>query len=285
MAIHATVTDRFIKVNGLRIHYADWGNDRAQPMIMLHGLRSFARVWDGVAHALCDRYHILALDQRGRGDSDWAPDGNYFTEAYVSDLEQFVGQLRLDRCILVGHSMGGANTIVYAARHPEKVAAAVIEDMGPRAANPSQGMMRIGQELDETPKEFRSWAEAEAFWRNQRPLISQEAMQVRLQATLKQPPDGKIVWKYDLEGIKKARLNTDPARQVDLWPHVRNLKCPTLVVRGGLSDILSRETAEAMAKDNPNLRWVEVPKATHSVHEDNLEGFNQEVGRFLNGLK
>jgi len=281
MATHATATDKFVTVNGLRIHYLDWGNSGAQAMVLLHGLRSFAHDWDGVSREFSDRYHVLALDQRGRGDSDWDPEGNYFTEAYVSDLEQFIEQLKLDKFVLVGHSMGGANTMVYAFRHPEKVVAAVVEDMGPRPSTPSAGMMRIARELEGTPQEFASWAEAEAFWLKQRPLISNEAMQVRLQSTLRELPGGRIAWKYDFEGIRKARLGTDETRQVDLWPPVCGLKCPTLVLRGALSDILSRETAEEMARANPRIRWVEVPDASHPIHDDNLPVFNREVAGFL----
>lgn len=81
----------------------------------------------------------------------------------------------------------------------------------------------------------------------------------------------------------KAALNAATAPQVDLWPHVRNIQCPTLVIRGSLSDVLSRETAEEMARANPNIRWVEIPGATHTVHEDNLEAFNNEVSKFLLG--
>src|SRR5438445_4832107 len=129
MAAPTTVSDKFVTVNGLRIHYLEWDNPGAPILIMLHGLRSYAHVWDGVARPLADGYHILALDQRGRGDSDWSPDASYSTEAYVSDLEQLVQSLGLNRFILIGHSMGGANTIVFTARHPDQVIAAVIEDM------------------------------------------------------------------------------------------------------------------------------------------------------------
>jgi len=281
MAAQTTVTDRFVSVNGLRIHYLDWGNPGAQPVIMLHGLRSYAHVWDGVARPLADSYHLLALDQRGRGDSDWDPEASYTTETYVSDLEQFVEHLGLDRFILIGHSMGGANTIIYTARHPDRVIAAVIEDMGPGSTS-SPGSARITREIEETPHRFASWSEAEAFWRHQRPLISDEALQERLRNTLKSTADGGVTWKWDLEGIERARNNPGP--RIDLWPPVRDLRCPTLVLRGALSDILSRETAEAMAESNPNIRWVEIPNASHFVHEDNLEAFNREVGSFLKSI-
>jgi pimeloyl-ACP methyl ester carboxylesterase len=281
MAAPATITDKFVSVNGLRLHYLDWENPGAPVIVMLHGLRSYAHVWDEVARPLASAYRLLALDQRGRGDSDWDPATSYNTETYVSDVEQFVDSLDLDRFILIGHSMGGVNTIVYTARHPERVLAAVIEDMGPGSTS-SAGSARISREIDGTPRRFNSWSEAEAFWRKQRPLISDQALEERLRNTLKHGPDGGIIWKWDIEGIARARNNPGP--RIDLWPPVRSLQCPTLVVRGELSDILFRETAEEMAASNPNLRWVEVPSASHFVHEDNLEAFNREVGTFLAAL-
>ena len=281
MATQAKVTEGFATVNGLRIHYLDWGDQKAMPMVLLHGLRSFAHDWDGVSREFSDRYRVIAVDQRGRGDSDWDPELNYHTRSYVSDLEQLVDQLGLERFVLIGHSMGGANTMVYASQHPDRVVAAVVEDMGPRTAAPSTGGNRIARELENTPMEFASWAEAQAMWREQRPLISEEAMRLRLENTLKELPGGKITWKYDLRGIMKAMQDRDPARQVDLWPHVRGLHCPTLVLRGAMSDVLSGETAAEMAKANPNVRWAEVPNATHYIHDDNVEVFNKEVSRFL----
>lgn len=282
MAKRAKAADGFLHINGLRIHYLDWGNPEAPTVILVHGLRSFAHGWDGVAEDLCDRYRVLGLDQRGRGDSDWDPQGGYHTEAYVSDLEAFTAQLGLARFIMVGHSMGGANTIVYASRHPDRITAAVIEDIGPRADPPAPGFARITTELERTPESFASWEEAERFVRGERTDIPDEALQRRLENSLKPGPHGRLIWKYDLAGIRKTReLAGDVASQIDLWPHVRGLKCPTLLLRGARSDILMRDTAEAMAAANPKIRLVEVPDAAHFVHEDNLPVFNREVARFL----
>jgi pimeloyl-ACP methyl ester carboxylesterase len=108
-------------------------------------------------------------------------------------------------------------------------------------------------------------------------------MKVRLENTLKALPNGKIVWKSDIEGIAKARADT--SRQVDLWPHVRGLRCPKLVLRGTLSDILSREAVEEMARANPNIRWVEIPDASHSVHDDNTAAYTLELAQFLESVR
>lgn len=281
-----TVLDKFVNVvDGLRIHYLDWGNPNGPDFVMLHGLRSFAHAWDPVARSFADTYHILAVDQRGRGESDWSPTADYQAAAYVSDLEHLVNQLGLKSFILMGHSMGGSNTVIYSSRHPNRVKAAIIIDFGPAGNVPPPGRARLARELQNTPLDFPSWEAARAFWRMERPNISEEALNIRLANTLKELPNGKVGWKYDIQGIKKARENPPSAEYEDMWAHVRNIRCPTLVLRGAVSDILSRETAMAMAAANPNIRWVEVPGASHYVYEDNLSFFNTMVEKFLDALK
>lgn len=135
----------------MRLHYVSWGRDDAPAVVMLHGLRSYAQTWADAAHALTDRYRVVALDQRGRGASDWDPRREYYAAAYVRDLDALVRALGLRRFVLVGHSMGGANAFVYAGRDPERLAGLVIEDMGPGASIGSQGSARIKRELLETP--------------------------------------------------------------------------------------------------------------------------------------
>jgi len=281
MATQTTSTDRFVNVNGLRLHYLEWGSAAATAIVMLHGLRGSAHTWDLVAEPLSDRFHLLALDQRGRGESDWSPERRYTRDDYVSDAAQFVAQLGLERFILVGHSMGGANTLAYAARHPEQIRAAVIEDMGPATSPPAPGAARIGREIEGTPATFAGWTEAEAFIRQQRAGSSDEGIRTAIQNSLKEIAGGKVTWKYDLTGIREARLVASGQPPADLWPFVRALKSPTLVMRGGRSDILAAETAAAMQAANPLIRWVEIADASHFVHDDNLEDYNRELQRFL----
>ena len=278
MSLRAAPAERFLKVNGLNLRYLDWSGG-ALPIVMLHGLRGYAETWSAVAEQLPSRFRPLALDQRGRGGSDWGPWQGYWAGQYVSDLESFVDQLGLERFVLLGHSMGGTNTIVYAAQHPDRVAALVIEDMGPGASVGSAGSSRIKGELGATPDSFASWAEAEAYWRAQRPNAPDEAVQSRVKYTLRELPDRRIAWRYDLEGIRRARL--DPSLQVDLWPSVADLRCRTLVIRGAQSDFLARATAEEMARRNANLRWVEIEGASHYAHDDNFPDFNRALGQFL----
>lgn len=99
--------DKTVFANGLNLHYLDWGTVGKPAMVLLHGLRGHAHSWDDFSGAVCQQYHVLALDQRGRGLSDWAKDGDYSTGAYVADLAAFCDALGLDSPVLVGHSMGG----------------------------------------------------------------------------------------------------------------------------------------------------------------------------------
>jgi pimeloyl-ACP methyl ester carboxylesterase len=273
--------DRFLTLNGLRAHYVEWGDEDRPAIVMLHGLRSYARTFEPLAGRLQDRYRVLALDARGRGDSDWDPDGAYHTESYVCDLEQFTDRLGLDGFVLLGHSMGGATTYVYAARHPERVRAAVVEDIGPGSSLSGAGAERIRREVADTPRDFPDREAARRYWRSIRPHISEEALDSRLRHTLAPDAQGRWRWKFDLAGIAAARLDPDPARQVDLWPYVEALRCPTLVVRGGESDFLPAATAAEMTLRNPRIRVVDVPGAGHYVHDDAPEPFHHHFTRFL----
>ena len=276
MSTETRARSRYVAVNGLKIHYVDWGNEGATPMVLLHGLRAYGHWFDEFAEVVKDRYWVMALDQRGRGESGWAKDGNYTTDAYVSDLEEFVGQLRLDKFVLGGHSMGGVNALIYTAHHPDRVLALLILDMGPEV-NPA-GVQRIRQELAETPGEFGSWEQARAFIRKLHSKPSEENIRTRLKWMLKESPEGKIVWRLD-KAILNPALRPDPPERV--WSLLEKIKCPTLIVRGGVSDVLTVETCEKMVKVIPGSRWVEVPDAGHMVIEDNPQAFNAAVLDFL----
>jgi pimeloyl-ACP methyl ester carboxylesterase len=272
---------------GLTLRYVEWGPKDALPVILLHGLRSYAMTWEPAARFLSGGMRLIALDQRGRGDSDWDPACNYYTPAYVQDLEAMVAHLGLETFVLVGHSLGGTNALVYTARHPEKVKALVVEDIGPGSSNATEGAKRIVHEIESTPSRFEDWDAARRFWRSKRPHISEEALRSRLEHTLKQSDDGGVTWKYDADGIGRARIELAlrPELGVDLWPVVDGIRCPTLVIRGEHSDFLPRSTAQEMSRRNPCITWCEVPNAGHYVHDDNAVGFLLALDDFLDKCK
>lgn len=273
--------DRTLKLSGLNFHLTEWGDESAWPIVMMHGIRGYAETFVGVARTLQPRFRVIAFDQRGRGRSDWDPACNYYTDAYVADLEAVVKALDLQRFDLLGHSMGGINAIVYAARHQDRVRRMVIEDAGPGAFEASDGATRIRKELATTPTRFDSWEAASEFMRALRPTVTEEARQQRLQSMLKPLPDSGFTWRYDHAGIVATRLNPDPAHAVDLASHVRSIACDTLVVRGGRSDYLQPEMAERMRGLNPRIRTVEIPDAGHYIHDDQPELFARTINAFL----
>src|SRR5258708_38089066 len=122
--------DRFVTVNGLRLHVLDSGGDKPA-LILLHGIARHAHTFDHIAGEFSQSYRVLAVDMRGHGDSAWSPDGAYLVEDYVRDLEGLVEQLRLTNVTLLGNSTGGRVAQVYAGLHPRNVAKLVVEDVGP----------------------------------------------------------------------------------------------------------------------------------------------------------
>lgn len=270
--------DKRATANGHRLHYLDWGREGQPVMLLAHGLRGHAHSWDDVAAAFCGDYHVLALDQRGRGDSDWAKDGDYTTAAYVADLAGFCEALNLDRFILVGHSMGGRNAMAFAGRHPEKVSRLVIVDVGPTLD--SRGSQRIADEIKSVPEEFDSFADALEYMNRQNRFASPEVMRRRVQYATKELPNGKVGWKYDTLIREQRRNGTVPPAD-DLWPALPNITCPSLIVRGAETDLLSSETAERMLATLPNPALVEIARAGHMVFEDNPGDFIAAVRDFL----
>ncbi|MBV1789955.1 alpha/beta hydrolase [Marinobacterium sp. D7] len=270
-------TSGLFRSGDLQLHYLRWGDLTGIPVVMLHGLRGFAATWESLADALGEGYCCYGLDQRGRGESDWGPVEGYQTATYVQDLERFVDHLGLDRFVLIGHSLGGTNALEYVRRHPERVTRLVIEDIGPGSSNRGEGAERIRREMRNTPLTFASWEEAEAFWRFSRPNLTEEALQARLQNSFRER-DGKIGWKHDQLGIAEARLTFEP---IDLWPAVKAVKCPALLVKGGDSDFLPRATVQEILTSNQAFSAVEVDNASHYVHDDQPDVFNKAVVDFI----
>lgn len=271
----------FVQGDGLRLLCRQWGRADAEPVLFLHGLRGFSGTWRQVAAALSADYRIIAYDQRGRGESDWDPLCNYYTDAYLADLEAVIDRLALRRFALVGHSMGGTTAYIYADRHPERVDALVIEDIAPGSSTVGVGAERIIAEMAALPMSFATWTEARNYWRARRPAVSVEALEQRLAESLRSAPDGRVVWRYDAEGIRKTRLNPDASRVVDLWPVVDRLRIPTLIIRGELSDFCPAETVAQITRRNPLISSVTVPAASHYVHDEQPAAFIEHLQRFL----
>jgi esterase len=272
-------TSGWVEGAGPRLHYVEWGPPQAPTLLLLHGLRAYARWFDEFAEAAQERYRVIALDQRGRGRSERAPGGDYSRAAYVADVEAVVRALGLERFVLIGHSMGGLNAIPYTARHPEKVRALVLVDIGPDLQ--PEGMQRLRRELAETPADFVSWEAARAFLAARHPQASARNLATRLDWMLMQAADGRIAWRID-PAIFAPDQPFESAEEI--WANYSRIRCPVLVLRGGETDLLTVATCARMAAAVPDCRWLEIPRAGHMVLEDNPADFNQAVLAFLADL-
>lgn len=270
--------DKFVMANGLRLHYLDWGTAGKPPLVLLHGLRGHAHAWEDVAAAFCGDSHVLALDQRGRGDSDWAPDGQYTTEVYVSDLVAVADALRLPPFVLVGHSMGGRNGILFAANHPARLTALVIVDIGPETD--PRGTSRMAAEFRNAPEEFESLEALVAASQAANPRAPEAVLRRRLQYQTKPLPNGKLGWRYDKLIRDQWQAGTRPAGP-DLWSAAAKIRCPTLVLRGAETDIFPIEVAKRMLDVIPSSRLAEIPNAGHMTFEENAADSIAAIGAFL----
>jgi pimeloyl-ACP methyl ester carboxylesterase len=275
----ATARSDHARLGGLRAHYLQWGDPADPPVVLLHGLRSYAATWEPLARELGRDHWVLALDFRGRGRSEWDPERRYFTDTYVRDVEEWVAQLGLRRFTLIGHSMGGTVGYVYAARHPDQVERLVVEDIGPGSSTSTEGADRVRREMTSTPGSFASEEEARAFWRGARPGTPEAAIDSRIEHTLDEV-DGRWVWRLDMAGIAEARLSGDPAGSIDLWQCVESIRCPALVVRGEHSDFLPVDLCREMSARQPTLTWTTIPGAGHYVHDDDPERYVDVVSRY-----
>lgn len=279
MTTQVQPTSKTVTANGINIHYLDWGTGGKPPIVLLHGLRGHARVWEDVAEALCGDYHVYSMDQRGRGDTDHAPGGDYSTDAFVADLAGFLDAVGLDKFILFGHSMGGRNSMAFAGKYPERLEGLCIVDIGPKI-EPAGGN-RITEELRALPPHFDNFEDALAHVQTGNRFASEPVMRRRLTGQTQTLPDGKLGWKFDPE-IREQRINGTAAPAVDLWPALERITCPTLVVRGTETDLLPRESAQQMIDTLAQGTLVEIERAGHMVFEDNPSDFIAAVQDWLN---
>jgi esterase len=265
----AIARDRFVEVNGLRLHYLDYGNPGAPPLIMLHGLAGHAHTFDLIAPRLVDRYHVLSLDIRGRGESDWAPGGDYSFAAYLSDVTEMLVALDLERVSLIGTSMGGLITMMLAAHRPDLVERAVINDIGPEID--PRGLERIRAYVGNAPERFPDETSLVTWFRENYPEmlghLNDDDLRAWAMHSVKLGQAGGYVWRMD-PAIRRAqqpgRVDAPPQPVPDLWSLALEIRCPVLLLRGETSDILSPDVAERFVAALPDARLVVVPGVGHA---------------------
>jgi esterase len=262
--------DRRLRYAGLRFHLLDWGTAGLRPLLLLHGAAQTAHSFDEVAPALARDHHVLALDQRGHGDSDWAP--RYDRDAFAGDIAAVLDVQGWAEATLVAMSLGGLNAIAFAAAHPERVRGLVVVDVVPTVA--TAGKQAIGRQL--AVHDFATFEEAVKHAHAFNPRRTLANIRERLHHAMRKGPDGRWVYKFD-PAIGGA-AGRDPET---LWWAVGRLRCPTLLVRGGESNLLTAEGADRFVRTVPGSRMAVVAGAGHSVMGDNPAGFLAAVRPFL----
>jgi esterase len=268
--------DHQVIIGSMRFHYLDWAGG-GPPILFLHGGGLNAHTWDVVCVMLCDRYHCIALDQRGHGDSEWSPAADYAVETQLTDIEGLIKQLQLVNPVLVGQSMGGLNSIAYAIRHSQEMRGLVVVDVGPEI-NPA-GTQRI--------REFASTPELdspEAFLERAvkfNPLRNPAVLKRSLYYNLRQTPMGKWALKHDQRRGPEEYARIATAQREQLAQQIPQISCPTLIVRGALSDVLTDGAADKFARSLSKGRWVRVENAGHNLQGDNPAGLLEVLLPFL----
>jgi pimeloyl-ACP methyl ester carboxylesterase len=270
--------DNYLDVNGLRLHYLEWGSRCNRPMLLLHGFMGHAHVWDSFSLEFRDHYHVIALDQRGHGDSQWSEEAAYSMDAYARDIAGFVELLDLHDLVLIGHSMGGRNGLLYTVCVPEKVRCLVIVDARP-GDNP-ESKKSLKQLLVQFPLETDSLDRVAESIQKLYHYVPEETACHIANYGYKRSIHGKYVPKFDTRINLQCRKANYCAE--DLWSLLQFAVRPTLIVRGEDSLFLSREEANKMLNSFPNAILREIPLSTHMPVQENSEVFKRVVSDFLN---
>ena len=268
----------FVTVDGQRFHFLEWGRSDAPVVLVLHGFTGHAWQAAPTAAALGDRFRVVALDQRGHGDSDWAD--VYGSVPMAADAIGVLDALSVERAAVVGHSLGGIVGTVVAALHPDRVRALVLGDIGPEPA--PEGVARIRANVAERDT-FTSVDDAYDAQVALNPTADPVALRHRVEHNLVPGPDGTLTWKYD-PALRDGTARYENHAADEHWAFLAALTVPVLVLRGELSDILSEDIAARMLAANPRLSLVTIPGAGHSIATDAPELVAATIADFLTGL-
>jgi pimeloyl-ACP methyl ester carboxylesterase len=254
---------RRLLANGLALHYLEWGEPGALPLVCVHGYTSSAEAFNALARRLEERAHILALDVRGHGDSEWSAAGAYTYADQAGDLAAFADRLGLARFVLIGTSMGGRIAMAYAAQHGARLRGLVLNDIGP---DREAGSQRISGIVGSRPGDFTSLEEAMAYRRQVSPITAGRPLNDQRElalGVLRPRPDGRWAWKMDPAYVEQ-RVTRGAAVQPEAWRTLAALPCPTLLIWGTDSDVLPQAQARRMVETVPQGELVAVPGTGHA---------------------
>ncbi|HEY5724135.1 MAG TPA: alpha/beta hydrolase [Allosphingosinicella sp.] len=269
--------------DGLRLHYRDYpGREDRPPILCIPGLTRNARDFEGVAERLAGEWRVICVDLRGRGESQYARDpATYVPLTYLNDVEALIAELGLSRFIAFGTSLGGLVTMLLAATNSERIAGALINDIGP--VIDTSGLERIRGYVGRS-QSWPTWLHAARYFSEMLsdvyPRWKLDQWLVFAKRVCRLTAAGRITFDYDMR-IAEPFRQPGGDTGFDLWPVFNSLSgIPTLVVHGEISDLLGAETVEAMKSANPALESVTVPAVGHAPTLDEPEAI-EAIDRLL----
>lgn len=271
-----TANSHYVVRNQLRLHHLDWGNHGRHPIVLVHGSRLHAHVWNHFSRRFKHEYHIIAVDQRGHGDSEWCPQEGYGFEDFYADLRAVIETRGLKRYTLIGHSLGGMVSMLYANRHHDEIERLVLVDItaGRPPVPPDADISRITE--TPPPRDFESHEQATTYLGSLLTRAPSHMIEESVRYGMRQIDSGRYTWKYDPAMLARRR----PAG-IDFWNVVKEIPIPTLVQYGSHSNVVTPELAQRMAETMPDCRVDRIEDAGHALFTDQPEAFAQSVERFL----
>jgi pimeloyl-ACP methyl ester carboxylesterase len=271
----AAAESRFVQAGALKLHYLDYGTAGRPPMLCVHGGSAHAHWYDFAAPGFLRDYHVLALDLRGHGESDWVDPPAYAYTDYAEDLAAFVEALDLRDFVLVGHSMGGMVSLVYAATHPGRARSLIVVDSTMHMpADRVEAMREFGQ------RPGRSYATKQALVQRYRlepagtMMAAPEVVRHIAERSAREDADGR--WRHKFDRRVYAVF-----QRLDGIPYWARIKVPALYVRGERSTRVTPEILARVQERAPQVEFAEIPASDHHIMLDNAPGFVSAVRAFL----
>ncbi|GAA4548305.1 alpha/beta hydrolase [Pseudonocardia xishanensis] len=270
--------DGWVEIDGLPIHFTEWGSASAPPVLMLHGLNVQCHTWDPIAAQLADEYHVIAVDLRGHGDSGWSRAG-YRVRSLAHDVHGLIEALGLGPVDLVGHSLGVRVGMAVAGERPATVRSLVLSDAGPETTRAGALAMREFVRSATSIRGFRDDAEAREYYVDLHPEWRAEFIDLHVRHQLRRNWAGKLVPKADPD----VQWITGSVSVPDigyLWSLTANLVMPTLVMAGRRSHIIDEDGVDKLAAALPaaTVRWFDTG---HYIPREQPEEFTAAVAEFL----
>ena len=260
-----------------RLHYLEWHPRGGRTLVLLHGGSANAWWWQALAESIAPRFRLLALDQRGHGDSQAVKPPRYRPEDYARDLARFVKHCRLGRAIVVGHSMGGINALAFANHHPEAVRAVIVVD-APLTSSPRRDhFLRRLTGLPVVIYPDLETAKARFRLMPREGDIPAQIVAAIAEHSLTRMPDGRYTLKFDRESF----VGEDGLHVLDV---IKTVRAPVLLIRGELSKLMTVDAVQRAIESNPLVRLVTIPRAHHHILLERPEPLARAIERFVDEL-